>query len=276
MNGRRGVGVAWPSVHSGPRLSRRADRPARQLRRPRVRRDEDRARRARERLRRRRVREAPRHSRPGRRRDRDRARRRRAAARAPGRWRLPADRRAVAGGRRAGALRPGQRRAQRQAHVAARGALGTPERRQLGAVQPRAARRHARDATAFSIGARPRREGLHRHAQPAAGPQRRHDRGHLPVCATRVPGGRDRGRLRDGTGAARRRPRHVPSPPTAAARRRAAAAGARGPAVAGEVAAPGRRDRGRAASTRRTPADWTCTATARTPTSSARWRGRRR
>ena len=135
-----------PSVHAALPRSSGAHRPAGQLHRSRLGRHEDRDRGPRPGLRRRRRRPAARHPRADRRHDPHPPGRRRPAPGAPGRRGLPADRRAVAGHRRAGAVPPDLGRAQRQADPAPRRPLGPAQRRRLGAVLPRAPRRHARAA----------------------------------------------------------------------------------------------------------------------------------
>ena len=142
-------------------------------------------------------------------------------------------------------LPPDLGRAQRQADPAARRALGPTQRRGLGAVLPRAPRRHARAAH------RPgdRRQGVHRPAQPAAGPQLRPGRRHLGVRPGGVPDRRGRRRAARWCGCrwASTWTRSVPRPPRRRARRRHDPADARRPALPREVAAAGRRHGRRAA-----------------------------
>ncbi|WP_278257401.1 hypothetical protein [Nocardioides convexus] len=145
----------------------RADRPIGQLRRIDLGRHADRDRAPRPGVRRRGGRATPGDPRTGRRRHLHRPRRRRAGARAPRRRRLPADRRALAGDRRAGALGADERGVERQADPAAGRLVGAAQRRALGAALARADGRHVRDA----LGPRHHLEGLHRPAQPAAGAQ---------------------------------------------------------------------------------------------------------
>ena len=244
----------------------RPDRPARQLRRPGLGRDEDRGGAARARVRRGRSPAPAGDPGPPRPAHRDRVRRRRPGPRTPGRRRLPADRRAVAGDRRARAVRADVAGDLRQVDAAARRPLGAEERRRHHPVLPRAARRDA--LAAHRPAERHRRPG--RGDQPRPGPPVRPGRRHVAVRDARVPPGRRSGRDRRPPDPARRRPGHLPTPRGARRAIRRPAPGPRGPALPREESAPGRGHRRRPAPARRTACGSTCTAPARTATSSRR------
>ena len=237
-----------PATTRPPRDS--TDRPAGQLHRAVLGRDEDGGGASRSWLRR--VRCPAPAARPGTPRlpRRDRAGRRRPGARPAGRWRVPADRGAVAGDRRARAVRAHLAGDLGQVDAAAGGTMGAAQRGRDRPVLPRAAGRDA--VAAHRPGARHRAVG--RGAEPDPGPPVRPGRGHVAVRDARVPPGGSRGRDRRAPDPAGGRPGHLPTTRGAPDARRRAAAGPRGPAVPREEPAPGGGDRRRPAPPRRTRA----------------------